>query len=268
MNLETNTTKAEADGVINLNKCERVKSRIDAYLSTNPRLTLQSVTDKTTVTYSTLRRIVNLNGNPQPEAVIKIYQTLGYDNELYQYMSDFHPEIAGLITEKNRNRDSHYVAANETQYFVDEASYFIMTLAYTTSGTTEEVIERQHGLNGITKLDELIKEGMIIKKDDGRIVGKNKGYRLSYKDTLKSVELSLKYYRLNEAGNGRTHLNYQVESLSDEGIEILNSMDKEHAIQRRERVFNNPLVKGEKPYFHSTVSSSFVAYSSDPEVLQ
>lgn len=40
MNLETNSPKAEADGEINLNKCERVKACIDAYLALNQRLTL------------------------------------------------------------------------------------------------------------------------------------------------------------------------------------------------------------------------------------
>ena len=108
MNLETNSPKAEADGEINLNKCERVKACIDAYLALNQRLTLQNVSDKTTVSYSTIRRIVNLNVSPQAEAVIKIYQTLGYDKELYQYMIDFHPEIASAMASTSHNHKYNY----------------------------------------------------------------------------------------------------------------------------------------------------------------
>lgn len=268
MNLETNTTKVEAGGEINLNRCERVKARINAYLTLNPRLTLQNVAAKTTVAYSTLRRIVNLNGNPQPEAVIKIYQTLGFDKELYQYMCDCHPEIAGLIEEKNRKRDNQYVEDNTAKYFVSESSYQIMCMAYTTAGISEEDIKLHHGLIGIGKLYELLAEGVLVKRDDGRIVGKNENYRLSYKDTLKAAELSLKYYRLAEAGGGRNHINHQTESLSLEGIEILMALDKEHAKERRDRVFNNPRLHGDRAVFHTSVSSTFMPYDTDPEVLQ
>lgn len=269
MNLEPNTTKAEAaDGDINLEKCKRVKARIDAFLAMNPRLTLQNVKDKTTVAYSTLNRIVNLNGNPKPEAVIKIYQTLGYDKELYLYMNDFHPEIAGLIEERSRKRDNQYVEDNTAKYFVDESSYQIMCMAYTTAGISEEDIKLHHGLMGVGKLYELLSEGVLVKREDGRIFGKNENYRLTYKDTLRAAELSLKYYRLAEAGSGHNHINHQTESLSLEGIKILMALEKEQAKERRERVFNNPLLKGDYPLFHTSVSSTFMPYNTAPEVLQ
>jgi hypothetical protein len=231
-------------------------------------MTLQSIKDKTTVAYTTLSRIVNLNGNPKPEVVIKIYQTLGLDQELYQYMRDFHPEIAGLIESKSRKRDNEYVEDNIAKYFADESSYRIMCMAYTASGISEDDIQLHHGLTGIGKLHELLSEGVLVKRDDGRVVGKKENYRLSYRDTLKAAELSIKYFRLAEAGGGRNHINHQTESLNDEGIEILMDLDKVHAQERRERVFNVPRLRGPHHLFHTSVSSTFMPYNTDPEVLQ
>ena len=77
MNLEFSSPVLEGNGDINLGKCERIKACIDSFLEKNPRMTLQTVEDKTGVPISTLRRIVNLKGNPQPETVIKVFIALG-----------------------------------------------------------------------------------------------------------------------------------------------------------------------------------------------
>ena len=58
VNLEINSINVETDGEINLKKCERVKTCIDAYFTMNPRLTLQNVEDKTSVPYSDRKSVV------------------------------------------------------------------------------------------------------------------------------------------------------------------------------------------------------------------
>ena len=270
MNGETPHTPLapEGDGDISTAKCESIKACLDSYLQKNPKLSLQSIDDKTGIPISTLRRITNLNGNPNPESVIKLCLALGFDQELIRYMEKFHPEIAAIMALKSHNQDRNYVPENEAQYFTEESTFLIMTMAHTSFGITEEEIKREFGLQGITKLNDLIKKGLVVKIDDGRLVGKSEKYKLSFKDTLKRIEISLGYYRLDEAGGDNNFLNYQTESLNLEGLLTLKALEKKQAIERREKVFNKLELHGNYKTFIATFSSTFMPYSSGPEILQ
>jgi len=266
VNLEPNSTTVEADGDINLNKCERVKARIDAYLSLNPRLTLQNVEDKTSVAYSTLRRIVNLNGNPQPEAVIKIYQALGYDQELYLYMRDFHPDIASVMAMKtSHNKEYNYIKDEDREYFVSEDYSLIVNLAYTESGTTEDEVAYELGKKGVERLYELVDKGIVVKNTNGSFKGSYSNYKLSFSDTKRRVELALRYYRMEEAGSINNWLSFQTESLNDEGLKALKILQQAH-FNDRKQLFNDPMYKGNLKVYSATVASTFLSYSKNGEL--
>jgi hypothetical protein len=183
-------------------------------------------------------------------------------------MNEFHPEIASVMAAKSYNQDRNYIVTNEAQYFTDKSTFLIMTMAYTSFGTTEDEIKLELGLQGVTQLNELISKGLIIKMDNGRLVGKSDRYKLSFKDTLTRIENSLEYYRLDEAGGFNNFLNYQAESLSLEGIHVLKTIEHEQAIFRKERVFDNLALHGHNKIFIATISSTFVAQNRILGVLQ
>ncbi len=269
MNGEIHTPQPiESGGDISTAKCEQVKACIDSYLSKNTSMSLQSVEDKTGIPISTLRRIVALKGNPNPETVIKIFLALGFDQKLDGYMQKYHPEIASAMAANRHNNQYNYVKEDDAQYFVEESSFLIMNLAHTSAGTTVEDIRYELGERGVAKTEELLRKNVLFRTDTGRIVGLNKEWKLSFKDTFQCVGLSFKYYRLDEAGRMNNFLNYQTESLNPEGIKALKSLNQVQAIERREKIFNNPSFQGFFPVFNSTVSSTFVAYTSGPEELQ
>ena len=255
-----NTTGLEVDGETNLNKCERVKARIDAYLTLNPRLSLQNVEDKTSVPYSTLRRITNLNGNPQPEAVIKIYQALGYDQELYQYMLDFHPDIAGVMAMKtDHNKEYQYIRDEDREYFISEDYFLIINLASSTSGTSIDEIQHELGTKGVERLQELIKKDLIKKNEANKFVLAIDNYKLSFADTKKGIEMALRYYRLEEAGNINNWMSLQTEGLNKEGLKAAKILYQKQFNERKE-TYNNPMYKGDIKVYSATVSSTFLSY--------
>ena len=267
MNFETNSITVETDGDINFTKCERVKARIDAYLSMNQRLTLQNVEDKTSVAYSTLRRIVNLNGNPQPEAVIKIYQALGYDQELYQYMRDFHPDIASVMAMKtSHNQEYNYVKDEDREYFVSEDYFLIINLASSTSGTSTEEVGHELGTKGLERLEDLASRNIIKKNESNKYVMAVDNYKLGFADTKKGIEMALRYYRLDEAGNINNWLSLQTESLNKEGLRAFKALQQKHFNERKELI-NSPMYNGDIKVYSATVSSTFLSYS-EPGDLQ
>ena len=262
MNLEFSSPVLEGNGDINLGKCERIKACIDSFLEKNPRMTLQTVEDKTGVPISTLRRIVNLKGNPQPETVIKVFLALGYDNELIHYMREFHPDIATVMSVKNsHNQDYDFVEENNREFFVSEDYYLLVNLAYTTNGTTEEEISYELGRKGLERISELLDKGIIEKTKDGRFIGKSNNYKLSFSDTKKRIELAMRYYRLEEAGNINNWMSFQTESLNDEGLKALKTLQQNHFNERKEQIFNNPMYNGNRKVYSATISSTFLAYT-------
>lgn len=260
VNLEASSPVLEGNGDINLGKCERIKACIDSFLQKNPRMTLQTVEDKTGVPISTLRRIVNLKGNPQPETVIKAFMALGYDNELVHYMREFHPDIAAVMALKNsHNQEYKYLSDEDRQYFLDESNFLILSLASTTSGTTEDEIRFELGERGISKLYELIQKGLITRLESGKLIGKN-DFKVPFSDIKTRIQYALKHYRLEEAGQVNNWMSYQVESINEEGLKALKALHQKQFNERKDLVFNNAVYLGDIKVYSTAVSSTFVAY--------
>lgn len=268
VNLEDNSPVLEGNGDNYSNKRERIKACIDSFLEKNPRMSLQNVEDKTGVACSTLRRILSPKGNPQPENVIKIFQTLGYDQELYQYMKDFHPDIADVMALKNsHNKEYEYVDGDDRQYFLDESNFLILSLAYTTSGTTEDEIRFELGERGVARLYELVQKGLILRLESNRLVGKINDFKLPFSDVKKRIEYAFKHYRLEEAGNLNNWMSYQTESVNKEGLKALKTLHQKQFNERKELVFNNAMYLGDIKVYSTAVSSTFVAFD-DSGVLE
>lgn len=268
VNIEISSPVLEGNGDINQGKCERIKACIDSFLEANPRLSLQNVEDKTGVPISTLRRITYLKGNPQPETVIKVFLALGFDNELVLYMKDFHPEIATVMALKNsHNQEYEYVTNEDRQYFLEESNFLILSLAYTTSGTTEDEVRFELGERGVSKLQELLAKGIVLRMESGQIVGKIKDFKLPFSDVKKRVEFALKHYRLEEAGGVNNWMSYQTESLNDEGLKVLKNLEQKQFNDRKDLVFNKAMYLGNKKVYSLAVSSTFLAYK-DSGVLE
>lgn len=262
VNLEVSSSVLESNGDINLSKCELIKACIDSYLERNPRMTLQTIEDKTGVPISTLRRIVSLKGNPQPETVIKVFVTLGFDNELTLYMKDYHPDIASVMALKNsHNQEYDYIKNEDHEYFVSEDYYLIINLASSTNGTSHEEISHVLGTKGIERLEELVKRNVLITNEHGKYVSAVANYKLSFSDTKKSVEMALRYYRLEEAGSINNWLSFQTESLNSEGLKALKALQQRHFNERKVEILNNPIYNGDIKVYSATVSSTFLSYS-------
>lgn len=260
MNIETSSSALESNGDNYATKCERIKACIDSFLAKNPRVSLQNVEDKTGVPGSTLRRINSLKGNPQPETVIKIFQTLGYDQELYQYMKDFHPDIATVMALKSsHNQEYKYLSDEDRQYFLDESNFLILSLASTTSGTTEDEVRFELGERGVAKLYELIQKGLITRLESGKLIGKN-DFKVPFSDIKTRIQYALKHYRLEEAGQVNNWMSYQVESINEEGLKALKTLHQKQFNERKDLVFNNAVYLGDIKVYSTAVSSTFVAY--------
>jgi len=208
-----------------------------------------------------LKRIISLSGNPKPETVIKVLNTIGADKLLIQYMTEYHPEIAGLINSKStHNQEYSYVENDHSKYFTSEDYFLILNLASSASGTTPEEISYNLGAVGLEKLAHLVDIGLIIESKDGIFFGKTQDFKLSFSDTKKRIQMSLNHYRLNEAGSINNWMSLQTESVNQDGLYALKKMSQKHFNERKDQIYNNPMYKGDIKHFSACVSSTFLPY--------
>ena len=255
----------EAD--VNVRKCMQIQNCINDYLSKHPKQSIYNVEIKTTVSDTTLRRILALKGNPKAEIVIKIFRSLGQDELLFKYMKEFHPEIAKVMTTSfSHNQDYEFVNDKDCQYFTNENYFLILSLACTSAGTTEDEISFELGRKGIERLEELVTNGLIVKTSDNRYIGSSKKYKLSFADTKERIRLALKHYRLEEAGGINNWESFQTESTNVEGLKALKKLNQKHFKEREEQIFYNPMYNGDIKVYSASISSTFLSYPEKGEL--
>lgn len=73
----------------------------------------------------------------------------------------------------------------------------------------------------------------------------------------------MKYYKLEEAGNINNWMSFQTESINNEGIKALKSLQQKHFNERKDQIFNNPMYNGDLKVYSVTVSSTFLPFSEN-----
>ena len=177
-------------------------------------------------------------------------------------MNEFHPEIATVMNAKfSHNKEYTFVDEENSCYFSSEDYYLILNLAYTEFGTTAEEISHHLGTVGIERLNFLVEKGLVIEDKNGRFLGTSQKYKLSFADTKKRVKLSLRHYRLNEAGSMNNWLSFQTGSLNEDGLKALKKLNQKHFNERKDQIYNNPMYNGNIKAYTGSVSSTFLPYS-------
>lgn len=216
---------------------------------------------------TSVKRILSLSGNPNPETVIKILNTTGDDELLIKYMTDFHPEISSIMNQKfSHNKEYEFVDSKESSYYTNENYFLIMSLASTSNGTTKEEVSYNLGMVGLERLFELVEVGMVLEDKDGNYFGKNTNFKLSFSDIKKKMEFALKHYRLEEAGSVNNWLSFQTESVNKDGLSALKKLAQKHFNERKDQIYNNPLYSGDIKHFSASVASTFLPYRENGDI--
>lgn len=206
--------------------------------------------------------MVQLKGNPQPETAIKIYNALGEDQHLYEYMKEFHPDIAKVMNFNfSHNQEFEFVDDQDREYFTNESYFLILNLAYTNAGTTDDEVTYELGMRGLERLNELVERGLVTKDTNGRYFGTNNKFKLSFADTKKRIELAMNHYRLEEAGAMHNWMSFQTESINAEGLKALKKLNQKHFNERKDQIFYNPMYNGDIKVYSASVSSTFLSYT-------
>ena len=78
--------------------------------------------------------------------------------------------------------------------------------------------------------------------------------------------MSLKHYRLEEAGNINNWMSFQTESTNAPGLVALKRLNQKQHLERKEQIFYNPMYNGDIKVYSASISSTFLSYSGKEDL--
>ena len=142
---------------------EDLRGVIERYLEGHRSRSLATLSRASGVSYTTLRRLYQREGNPTAEPVLKIADAALTNEEKRAFINRHYPEIAATI---NRFESDSYAPKAPRQeqlktFYVRDPHNFILNLAHNDKGTTAEVVRRLTGERGLEALDELVEHEIL-----------------------------------------------------------------------------------------------------------
>ena len=142
---------------------EDLRGVIDRYLDGHRSRSLATLSRACGVSYTTIRRLYQREGNPTAEPVLKIVDAALNLDEKVQFISRHYPEISSTI---GRFQEEIYPRKEPRQealrgFFMRDPHNFILNLAHNDKGTTEAVVRRLTGERGVEALGELLEHELL-----------------------------------------------------------------------------------------------------------
>ena len=245
---------------------EQLKNLIDKYFVLHPNTSVNSLSNKSNVGATTLRRIMNqtLKGDPSPHTTLNIVSAVTNEKKLSTIINMFDGPLglslyeafsAYVEVESNHVTDSCINDALE-----DGMSYLIYKLAANRTGVTKIAIAESFGALGLDKLNKLIDKKLLIEEKES-VYAKEKSFSLDLELLKKHLPELVKFYKVENVEKGKNVLYSQSESINEDGINKIRDISRK-AAKEIYQVLNSPYFSGEIPFF-SVVLGDTLTLESD-----
>ena len=235
----------------------QLKHMLDCYFHQHPNMSLNALALKSGIGATTLRRIRNqeIKGDPAPHTVLAFVSALTNEKRLSILVDKFDGPLGELLKESFgpyvESSLGHSFQAELSTYLRDATSYFVYKLCANRAGISREEIERNYGLQGLKKLDQMHGDKLIeLKNHKGqeRYFAVANEYSLDVDTVLGHLPQLAAHFKLGEVSKGRNLFYNMSESLNEEGIQKIKAIQKE-AVLKMLDVFKSPFYEGDIPFF-------------------
>lgn len=250
-------------------RCNILNTYISEFKGKHPYLSSNQIANKLGIPQSSLNRIENQTTNPSLENILNIMVGTGNRGKI--------PEVLNIIFPSQKEKFDLIFSQNKETPFLDEVSvgyatrddtFLIMQMAFTRSGVTISEIREKFGHYGLDKLDLLMEEGILHKREDGTIGVNEEKANASFADLKKMLLMAIdKCYQPDSHDKAGAHLSYQTESVNSEGFRAI--LDELKTVQAKiRRILYNPQYYGDLKVFVGMVSDQIIKNKYDDEKLE
>lgn len=231
---------------------DEIRGVIDRYLSGHRNRSLSSLSRASGVSYTTIRRLYQREGNPTAEPVLKIVDAALNNDEKIEFINRHYPEIA--VTIKNFNSEAYNSTTSRQEalktFYVRDPHNFVLNLAHNDKGTTRSDINSLMGSRGLEALDELIEHDLL----ECARQGSEEIFRLApllshdCDMALAQIKLSADHFNRSLIGTKAARLFHGTASLNREALERIHDV-LSAAIQEIVAIKDDPRSRGDIPMF-------------------
>ncbi len=240
---------------------EQLKDIVESYFAKHPNVSINGLAMRSGVGASTLRRLLagSIKGDPAPHTVLNILSTITKEKKLSALVK----LVDGPIGEMLQETFSHFIESETphsydndlNEILRDQMSYFIYKLAANRKGTDKLFVTEMFGKAGLERLANLLDLGVVTENAEGDIHASEKDFSLDVEIAAGHLPELVKFYKPNNIANGQNLFYTMSESLSEEGIQKVKTIQKE-AIKKIYDVMRSPFYEGEIPFFTLDMSDT------------
>ncbi len=235
-----------------------LQAAIANYLENHKNLSIQSISNKTGVSYSTIRRILQHEANDvRDETILSLILVVMPQAQRSQFLASHYPSLEALLRETKDGDDAAIDHQKLRLYRFKDPHNYILKLALTAHGTTRKDIFRILGERGLSALDEMIEDKFLHEDRTSRISHPARGsFIMNADDILHQVKKDADYYDKSLVGSQFARLVHLSASLSpaaySELIDLVNDF-----IKKSDRLKEAPQNQGTIPVFIDVMVNTY-----------
>lgn len=238
---------------------EDIRGVIEHYLDGHRTRSLATLSRTSGVSYTTLRRLYQREGNPTAEPVLKIVDSTLNNDKKIEFLNRHYPEIANAV---NVERKTYAPEAERDEslktFLFREPHNFILNLAHTDMGTTREDVRRLNGERGVEALDELLENDLLTQEYVGKqqVLKRPPSLSQDCDIAINQIKLSADHFDRSLTGTKAARIFHTTGSVSQRALEEIHDILSD-AIRAVLKVKNDPRSAGNVPMFSAMMMNVY-----------
>jgi hypothetical protein len=199
---------------------------INAWLSGNKSRSLSSLSRRTNVAYSTIRRIAQNESVPHPYTALAISEVIMTLPQRVEFLKKHFPTIGTLMDECYSGAIRRDPNEESLRRFLRmEPHNRIFNIAATRAGTNRKAVLQLAGQVGLDAVDEMLDAGLLIETVDGRLKYTHDSWALgNVDDALDQIRHSIEHFQKNLVGTEGASLMHATGAISKEMVPRLKEL--------------------------------------------
>lgn len=228
-----------------------IRGVIETYLDGHRSRSLATLSRSSGVSYTTLRRLYQREGNPTAEPVLKIVDSTLQNEAKLEFLNRHYPELTSAVNVEQKTYDPKGERSEALKAFLfREPHNYIINLADNDRGTTDEDVRRLTGERGMQALDELLEHQLLVRDFVNKrpIIRRPANFSQDPDITLGQIKLSADHFDRSLGGTKAARAIHTTGSVSESAMERIHDI-LSSAIKEILAVKNHPSSAGEIPLF-------------------
>ena len=245
---------------------EELQAAITEYLDVHKHLSMQSISNRAQVSYSTVRRIMQDEAKDvRDETILALIQVIMSRPRRINFLNKHYPALGSLISASSaKDQDDSELDQEKLRLFrYKDPHNYVLKMALTANGTSRRAVQRILGERGCMALDEMVEDKFLIEEPDGSVYHSSKSsLMMNADDILYQIKKDSDYFDKGLVGSPYSRLAHMSASISrDAYLELMKLVND--FVRHSERLKEDDNNQGQIPVFIDLMINTY-----DKEALE